>query len=586
MINLIEIYLINMSFAPPKDKSKQGESRSKKSQDEHGFAKSSENVKDDVSRHSEKDLSDSRQGQSRRSDRETNVIERIMSIEKDLSGVQQQQDMYRQLVSLKQTVDVLLADQKVLHTLVKRTSKLEEKLDDFTLRFDEYQRKTEQFLVVVDKNIDEESALRENENKNMKKVLTELERRQKEMDYEIKKDIKYTQIKAKEELYTMAEDIDKKACAHKEFLENHMNAIHRALKSTLVDDDERINNLSSKLAQLDEKFERKLSKLDEIVMPNFDIANKRRKVDYNDLKAWLLESIDERMKHNEKKLEDTVKSTYKATVLKQNSEINTLKRGLTQLSETSPNVRPARDSTIRKSHLTESQVYGMEELEEAPQEDLQSQGTSKYNEDSNEYQLIETVKELKTSISAVERYSVDSGDDIGNKLDQHKITIYDWNDKIIKTAKSLNGLKSRLKKESKNMKEILLKELKNTSSKFVEEFNDFEAKFKEDLESVKELIENRKEKLVTDVLVIDDKVDQANTLKKKCTRGSPSERDKKAYQLKIEFSKLDASTKHVDQLKKQIESSHSYLNKEVDSLETRLFTTRQMLSRDIETNLD
>ena len=38
----------------------------------------------------------------------------------------------------------------------------------------------------------------------------------------------------------------------------------------------------------------------------------------------------------------------------------------------------------------------------------------------------------------------------------------------------------------------------------------------------------------------------------------------------------------LEQLKKQVETSHNYLSKEVTSIETRLFITKQMLERDIQ----
>lgn len=571
-----------MSFAPSKEKSRQTATRGKKEAGSSSYRKTGENAKEDISRQSDKDYLNSAQQVSRRSDHESTITDRIVNIEKDISSIQLQQDSFRQLLELKATVDSMQNDNKLLHSLLKRTTKLEDKLDDFANRFDEYQRKTEQFLVVLDKNIDEESSLRAEENKKLKKVCTELERRQKEMDYEVKKDIKNTQIKSKEDLLTVASDIDKKADAHKEYLENHITAVHRALKGTLADDEEKIQELSNRLDEADKKFENKITKLDTIVMPNFDVANKRRKIDYADLKAWLLESIDERMKQNEKKLEDTVKKNYKSTVLQQKTEISTLKREITQLSEASPLMKSMRDSAIRQSNIAGSNLYPEDEIVEdyAQPDEAKSQASSKFDDESAEGQLAETIKDLKASINVVEKYTIDSGDEIGNKLDHHKISLYDWNDKIMKSVKKLDKLKA------KKGKKLNGAEIKATSKGVLDEFNEYETKLNSDIDQIKELIHARKDKLVTDMEVIDDKLDNAQTLRKQATKGSPSERDKKVYQLKIELAKLDSAAKSVDQLKRQIEASNNYLNKEITSIETRLFTTKQMLSRDIESNLD
>lgn len=347
-----------MSFAPSKDKSKTLPSRGKKTAGPKSYGKPTEGSKDENATLSEKEELNSKHNQSLRSGHEGNLQDRLNHIENDISVLQQQQDTYRQLMSLKDTVEALQKDQKTIHTLVKRTTKLEEKLTEFEQRFDEYQRKTEQFLVVLDKNIDEESTIREEENKKLKKVCTELERRQKEMDYEIKMDVRNTEIKAKQELLHVAADIDKKTEAHKEFLENHIDAVHRALKSSLVDDEERLTNLSQKLDQANQRFEQKIGNLEEIVMPTIDTANKRRKIDYTDLKAWLLDSIDERMKQNEKKLEDTVKKNYKSTVLQQKNEISDLKREISAMSSSSPK------KGQRASNIGQSEHYINEEVDE------------------------------------------------------------------------------------------------------------------------------------------------------------------------------------------------------------------------------
>jgi chromosome segregation ATPase len=572
-----------MSFAP-KSKAAPGQTRNKKDASEHSYRKSVEDGKDDASRNSERDLDNSRQNASRRSERDTNVVDRIMNMEKDISAIQLQQDSYRQLLALKDTVDIIQNDNKLLHSLVKRTSRLEDRLDEFANRFDEYQHKTEQFLVVVDKNIDEESTLREEENKKLKKVCAELERRQKEMDYEIKKDIKNTQIKAKEELLTVASDIDKKADAHKEFLENHINAVHRALKSTLADDEDRLNDLNSKLDNIDSKFDSKITKLDDIVMPNFDVANKRRKIDYTDLKSWLLDSIDERFRVKEKKLEGTVKKNYNSTMVQQKTEISDLKREVNHLAETSPQLKSNRNSTLRQSnvrnsHIRNSNVRDSEVYDDEVIEDYEAAEDVKSQASSTENQLMDTIKELKQSINAVEKYTLSSGDDIGNKLDQYKISIYDWNDKIIKNVKKFDKLKGKNRK-------TITPEVRSTSQALIDEFATFEDNLKQDISFAKDLINDRKDKLVTDTEVVEQKLTQAQSLKKKAIRGDPTTRDKKIFELKIELTKLESANKNIDQLKRQIETSNNYLNKEVSSIETRLFTTRQMLSRDVEANLD
>lgn len=434
-----------MSFAPSKEKSRTLQSRGKKSAEGNSYRKE-EDGKGQTLR-SNKDENGSKHNQSIRSGAD-NWNERIINLENDVAHIQQQQDTYRQLMDLKETVENLQKDQKTIQSILKRTSKLEERLDEFEHRFDEYQRKTEQFLVVVDKNIDEESTIRQDENKALKKVCTELERRQKEMDYEIKMDMRNTEIKAKQELLAVTSDIDKKTDAHKEFLQNHIDAVHRALKSTLVDDEDKIEELNRKLQRASESLDRRVANLETSMLPTIDSANQRRKVDYNDLKAWLLDSIDERMKLKEKKLEDTVKQTYKSTVLQQKSEISDLKREISNISS-SPNKR------FRQSNVANSDVFE-DDIEEVENPAYITRGSELGAAESRKPGLTtmgSTYKETKAKTDEIEKYIIDSGDEIGSKLDQLKIGIYDWNDKIVKAVKKVEGLKKN-KKQKGTKKEI------------------------------------------------------------------------------------------------------------------------------------
>jgi sulfur transfer protein SufE len=443
-----------MSFAPSKEKAKTMQQK-KKEGGPQSYRKQEEGDRDLNSIGLEKEDTNSKHNQSLRSAADANLGERLMHVENELSSVQQQQDMYRQLISLKDTVEKLQKEQKTVQSLLKRTGRIEQKLDLFEQRFDEYQSKTEKFLVVLDKNIDEESTIREDENKKIKKVCSELERRQKEMDYEIKMEVRNNEVKAKTELLTVAEDLDKKTDANREALEHRIDAVHRALKSSLQDSEDRIQTLTSRVNGNHNLLDKRIEEIEGTAIKGIDSANKRRKVDYVDLKAWLLDTIDERMKQNEIKLEDTVKKNYKSTVLQQKSEISNLKREVSALSGSSPN-EGFRNSNIR---LSDAQMNeGIEEYHE-----FENHGSELEKTEARKFakQTIQTTKsgfgssfkETKNEIDKIEKSIIDSGDQIGTNLDQLKISIFDWNDKIIKTVKKLDKLKKN-KKQKENKKEI------------------------------------------------------------------------------------------------------------------------------------
>lgn len=362
------------------------------------------------------------------------------------------------------------------------------------------------------------------------------------MDYEFKMDVKNNEIKAKQELLTVAADLDKKTEAHKEYLENHINAVHRALKSSLLDDEDRLNTLNKKVEEANIKFDSRVNKLEDIVGPTIDATNKRRKIDYDDLKAWLLQSIDERLKNKEKKLEDTVKKSYKSTVVAQKSEIDGIKREISALSGVSPN------RLTRGSNLAASEQFVGEpadEVNDSGYADRRSDfevvnvgksgrqpGLTAADRSASEHaepRFGSSIKDTKDSMDRIERFVIDSGDEIGSKLDQQKINIYNWNDKIVKTYKQIEKLKPKKfgssKKDSKkdNNKEIkgnscniILLEL---SRKLVEEFPQFESEIKDNIENVRNEINDRRDKLAYEIETFESKLSDADANRFKNSRG-------------------------------------------------------------------
>ena len=561
-------------------RNKKQAAKARRGQQNSDYNRISDDANANAHRESNEEFKDSMAQNSQRNDRDT-VVERIMNIEKDISVIQSQQDTYTQLLGLKDVVEVLQNDNRLLHTLVKRASNIEGMINTFHNEFVEYQQNTNESLADLKDYIQEEAKARAEDNKKFQKVCTELERRQNEMDYQIKSDIKSTQIKAKEELLSTSSDIDKKADAHKEIFENHINSVHNTLQDCLVDDDKRINDLYSQLQQVTENFEGKIDKINNLIMPSLDNANKRRKIDYTDLKAWLIDSIDNRISQSEQKLKNTVKNNYRSTVLQQKSEIDTLKKEITQISEASPNIKMERDSLVRQSNTMNSNTnVGEGYVDEfSPAEEVKSQASLAQNDESVEAQFAKSVNELKSSINEIEKITIDSSDEIGNKLDQQKISIGDWIDKISKTNKKISKMGKSKNKATKS-------EIKSISKDLIKEFETFERSMSDEITEVREDVNSRKDKLVTEIQEMEGMLKEAQTAKKKATKGNPTERSKKLSKLRSEVSKLESATKNLEQLKKQIETSHNYLSKGVTSIETKLFTARQILGRDIESNLD
>lgn len=106
----------------------------------------------------------------------------------------------------------------------------------------------------------------------------------------------------------------------------------------------------------------------------------------------------------------------------------------------------------------------------------------------------------------------------------------------------------------------------------VDEFSEFEQSMNAKIKDVRGEIRDRKDRLVKEVEDFEANLgstSEANRLKH--SRGEKN--------LTLIYNILE-------QLKKQVETSHNYLSKEVTSIETRLFITKQMLGRDVESNLE
>ena len=181
----------------------------------------------------------------------------------------------------------------------------------------------------------------------------------------------------------------------------------------------------------------------------------------------------------------------------------------------------------------------------------------------------------------IEKYIIESGDEIGSQLDQHKISIYDWNDKIVKVVKQIEKLKKK-GKNSANKAEIQSKLRKNSrielAKEIKDEFGPFEQDLKLKLKEIKTQVDQRKDTLVTDVENFESGLTQVEANRLKNSRG-------KFISTFWDFTLHSPSLQlclHVilEQLKKQVETSHNYLSKEVKSVEHRLYITKEMMRRD------
>lgn len=143
--------------------------------------------------------------------------------------------------------------------------------------------------------------------------------------------LKDLEVSVRQEVLQVATGQDNKTEAHREYFDKHIDSVHRALKEELLNQKETADALSKRVDSIDAKFEKKTSKLEGMVMPAFDNVNKRRKVDYDDLKGWLMDTIDSRLDESRQDLEKQYQEKQKNMVHNHNTQVRELKQEISAL---------------------------------------------------------------------------------------------------------------------------------------------------------------------------------------------------------------------------------------------------------------
>ena len=107
---------------------------------------------------------------------------------------------------------------------------------------------------------------------------------------------------------------------------------------------------------------------------------------------------------------------------------------------------------------------------------------------------------------------------------------------------------------------------------------------KENIEVTKDDINERSGALQQQLIDLQTSVSELLDKKKALTKGPVSVRDKKLRELRAEIQKLEQCDKWLQDYKKSTAKHIDFLNKECINVDTRLFTTKQLISREIEKN--
>ena len=116
------------------------------------------------------------------------------------------------------------------------------------------------------------------------------------------------------EFVTLATDIDNKTEAYKEFLQGKLQELFTSFKQEQQTRSEAHRELEERVARIDKTYEAKVGKLEGMVLPAFENVSQRRKIDYEDLKGWLLTSIDTRIEKGVAEMKDAAEERFKIAV--------------------------------------------------------------------------------------------------------------------------------------------------------------------------------------------------------------------------------------------------------------------------------
>lgn len=262
-----------------------------------------------------------------------NVIGRLMSIENSIAKLNYQQDQYRQLLEMRNELDrVKRVDQAAKKTSA-RVDKHESDLSNIQENLEAFEDQTEQNLRKVGQSIRDEASTRILENKKIKSVAKQLEQRQKQAELDFK--IAATQVEksCRSEILEVARENDKKVSNIRDYFQTEVSSIQENVTHTFKDDQGKFKDLFNRFERFEQATNARLNKLDGIVFPQIDSSNKRRKVDYEDLKSWLAETVDKHVQDKTVELEAKYENKYKSIINKQKQDINDLQGTIKKINE-------------------------------------------------------------------------------------------------------------------------------------------------------------------------------------------------------------------------------------------------------------
>lgn len=232
----------------------------------------------------------------------------------------------------------------------------------------------------------------------------------------------------------------------------------------------------------------------------------RWKIDYEDLKGWLADTIDAWLIEERSKIEEKNDQKYKAIILKQKNEIEALKKKTKTVKWGAENSAP---DVARSAPPTRG----------------------RYPEGSKEDNFVKRLEEVKPRVDSLNVRNKEECKWIENKLVDMNNEIQQWELTSDVTVQEIE----QMKKEGKDA-------LAHAKAK-AEEFDNFENTIKDRLKEINEEIAIQGSNEAQEVQELEGEVKSLFAQKWALTKGSVNHWEQKLWEMRIPFSSLDKMQK-------------------------------------------
>jgi len=449
-------------------------------------------VKRDTSKRdgSARDSSYYEEGAQGESQTDLPTLERIQKIEDSLASLILFQDSARAILDLKPEIRKGVKADKDVKKVAASVSDLEGKLSSLADALGDLNKTTEDSFKKTNKALNDECSTRSLENKKIKRVCAEIEKKQQDHEYATTLALKQAEQKTREEILDVGNELDRKVDANHEQINIKTDNIHSSLQSELQRFSEDQGEIKKEISTVDNKFSVKVDTLSEDLHPTVDGITGRRKIDYEDLQTWLAETVDLRIAEKVEEMDKKYENKYKAVILKQKSEITELKKQVTELKGTEENEKseqraapPAARATTKKRASVKAKPANTDEFTKA-------------------------VEAAKPKWDALETLHKETEDEIKEKLTGLKKQVEDQTDKIHEVIADIREKKTRKQKISPEVARAT-----------VNEFAEFEEAINSELGEVSEVIKSRGDSIVGKVAELESEIDTLHKTKRSVMKG-------------------------------------------------------------------